>query len=125
MPVPCLQIPVQCAPGTSYGRYFHSLLHSRGLLVLGVYRRVEQDGVSFRATITNPSYVSGGPAAGLEATTSSSSCLAESQSHSFYVNMISWLLLCVPVSQQLGLYGTFHPGASMLRWQRVAQSFPS
>lgn len=53
-----LQIPVECPPGTTYGRYFHSLLHTRGLLLLGVHRCVQQDGLSFRATITNPSYVS-------------------------------------------------------------------
>jgi len=53
-----LQIPVECSPGTTYGRYFHLLLQTRGLLLLGVHRLVQQDGVSFRATITNPSYVS-------------------------------------------------------------------
>ena len=41
----------------TYGRYFHILLHTRGLLLLGVHRLVQQDGLSFRATITNPSYV--------------------------------------------------------------------
>jgi hypothetical protein len=51
---------VDCPPGTLYGRYFHLLLHSRGLLLLGLYRVVQQDGFCFRATLTNPSYVSAG-----------------------------------------------------------------
>jgi hypothetical protein len=52
------QIPVECPPGTTYGRYFHLLLHTRGLLLLGVYRHVPAGGPHFRAVITNPSYVS-------------------------------------------------------------------
>lgn len=54
----CLQISVDCPPGTTYGQYFHSLLLGRGLLLLGVHKLVEQEGLSFRATITNPHFVS-------------------------------------------------------------------
>lgn len=53
-----LQISVGCPPGTMYGHYFHSLLQTRGLLLLGVHRPVEQDGLRFKATITNPPFVS-------------------------------------------------------------------
>jgi hypothetical protein len=53
----CLQISTDC-PGTTYGRLFHQLLLEQGLLLLGLYRPVLQDGLRFRATITNPRYVS-------------------------------------------------------------------
>jgi hypothetical protein len=53
-----LQIGTDCAATTTYGRLFHQLLQQRGLLLLGLYRPVLQDGLSFRATITNPRYVS-------------------------------------------------------------------
>jgi hypothetical protein len=52
-----LQISINC-PGTTYGRLFHTLLLERGLLLLGLYRPVQQGGLNFRATITNPRYVS-------------------------------------------------------------------
>jgi hypothetical protein len=51
-----LQISTDC-PGTTYGRLFHQLLLERGLLLLGLYRPVQQGGLNFRATITNPRYV--------------------------------------------------------------------
>lgn len=56
LPVVLLQIPVDAAPGSNYGRYFHHLLLKRDLLLLGLYRQVDQDGLTFRATITNPHY---------------------------------------------------------------------
>eukprot|EP00775_Hariotina_reticulata_P006539 gene6539-6765_t len=51
-----MQIPVNAAPGSSYGCYFHHLLLEHDLLLLGLYRQVDQDGLTFRATITNPHY---------------------------------------------------------------------
>jgi hypothetical protein len=63
-PCPPPQVPVQCPPGTTYGRYFHLLLHTRGLLLLGVYRRVGQPGQAYRVVITNARHVSASLAAG-------------------------------------------------------------
>jgi hypothetical protein len=52
------QIPVEYPPGTTYGRYFHLLLHTRGLLLLEVYRRVSGPGHAYRVVITNARQVS-------------------------------------------------------------------
>jgi hypothetical protein len=55
-----LQISTDC-PGATYGRLFHQLLLERGLLLLGLYRPVQQGGLNFSAAITNPRYVSTAP----------------------------------------------------------------
>ena len=53
---------MSAAEGTTYGRYWHRMLASRGMLVLGLYRPVVQAGRRFYSVITNP------PEVGVEGT---------------------------------------------------------